>query len=100
MIALPGGCRYMRGAGKFGTMKDSDLVQEITIPALRNDLTQELFREIMRQVPFLHDKDPGELIRSEIVRGYIVHFPDTLCSLPVTPAACLLQHSLRLSRHT
>ena len=81
MIALLDEFRYMRGKGKFGTMKESDLVQEITIPALRNDLTQELFREITRQVPFLHDKDPGELIQSKIVRRYIVYFPDNLCSV-------------------
>ena len=52
-------CRYMRGKGKFGKLNESEIVNEITIPALRNDLTQELFREITRQVPFLHDKDPG-----------------------------------------
>ena len=51
-------CRYIRGKGKFGRLSESEIVTEITIPALRNDLTQELFREITRQVPFLHDKDP------------------------------------------
>ena len=53
-------CRHLRNKGKFGLLKDSEIVADITVPALRNDLTQELFREITRQVPFLHDKDPGE----------------------------------------
>lgn len=63
----------MRSKGKFGLLKMSDLLREITIPALRNDLTQELFREITRQVPFLHDKDPSEPIRSKLCCSYIFH---------------------------
>ena len=62
----------MRSKGKFGLMKMSDLLHEITIPALRNDLTQELFREITRQVPFLHDKDPSEPIRFNTRCGCIL----------------------------
>ena len=90
-------CRHMRGKGKFGMMKESELVQEITIPALRNDLTQELFREITRQVPFLHDKDPGERTRSEIC-SHPAFFDSVLVQTSVNPRR--LQHSLRSSRRT
>ena len=49
---------FHKERGRFGLLSDREIVKEINIPALRNDLTVELFREIVRQVPFLHDKDP------------------------------------------
>ena len=49
---------YWKSRGRIGVYNDVDIVNLITLPALRNDVTTELFREITRQVPFLHDKDP------------------------------------------
>ena len=49
---------YWKSRGRIGVYNDLDVVNLITLPALRNDVTTELFREITRQVPFLHDKDP------------------------------------------
>eukprot|EP01048_Picozoa_sp_COSAG05_P021772 COSAG05_NODE_4115_length_1666_cov_20.286535_1_plen_211_part_00 len=49
---------YWRSRGRVGVYNDVDIVKLINLPALRNDVTTELFREITRQVPFLHDKDP------------------------------------------
>lgn len=80
----------MRNKGKFGMLNGSEIVSDITIPALRNDVTHELFREITRQVPFLHDKDPGEPIRSNPI--FLRAMPVRCASfvlLPLTLAACL-----------
>lgn len=49
---------YWKSRGRVGVYNDVDIVSLISLPALRNDVTTELFREITRQVPFLHDKDP------------------------------------------
>lgn len=49
---------YWKSRGRVGVYNDVDIVKLINLPALRNDVTTELFREITRQVPFLHDKDP------------------------------------------
>jgi CRP-like cAMP-binding protein len=42
-------------------LSDADVVNAITLPGLRADVTAELFREITRSVPFLHAKDLGFL---------------------------------------
>lgn len=49
---------YWKSRGRVGVYNDVDIVKLINLPALRNDVTTELFREITRQVPYLHDKDP------------------------------------------
>jgi hypothetical protein len=43
----------LRDKGR-STLKDGEIMNSVTIPALRNDLTQELFREITRQVSHPH----------------------------------------------
>ena len=49
---------HWKSKGRVGIFNDVEFVNIINLPALRNDVTLELFREMIKTVPFLRDKDP------------------------------------------
>ena len=53
--------KFTRTASSSTTelLTDSEVVALITLPGLRTDVTDELFREVTRSVPFLHGKELG-----------------------------------------
>ena len=53
--------KFTRTASSSNTefLTDSEVVALITLPGLRADVTDELFREVTRSVPFLHGKEMG-----------------------------------------